>query len=226
MSVVIYRNMLNAEMKRFGEFSKTIANNLKHNNIETSIIFDDKKYRCLSNIQNHNTIIFIAHGSADTIYHKYDHKYDNHQPLINKENASVLKDKKVIAISCGTAKILGPYACTYAGCKVYLGFLHKIHFNKKNEKPCSKKYREFLTICYKNCFAEIIEKAILEKWNFSKLALILKLKLNKTVVERAQLISKSKPMYYRYHGFDQAILAVTNVADNINVFGNDREIVE
>lgn len=225
MSVAIYRNRLNGEMKRFGKFAKRIIAYVdKNNSNKIQLIFDTKKTNCLLKMQQNDTLIFISHGSADSIYHKYDHSLEEkHQILINIDNANILEGKKVIAISCGTAKELGNYACTEVGCKVYFGFLHKIHFDKKNKKPVSKNYLDFVRTCYKDCFSEILEKAISESWSFTKLRLLLKLKLQQTVLTRAENIEKIKPVYYRYHGIDQAILAVSNVGAHMIIYGNENE---
>lgn len=225
MTVAMYRNRLNAEMKRFGNFTKRISNDLTALGIQSYIVFDDNKYRCLAQMKLYDTLIFVSHGRADTIYHKYDHINENHQPLINLDNCDILSEKKVIAISCGTAKKLGNYACNKGHCKVYLGFFHKIHFDKVNKKKPSKKYIAFLTICYKECFSETIERAIVERWSFNKFKLFLKQKLQETVVNRANALSMSKPKFYKYHGIDQAVLAVMNVSDNIIIYGNPSEIV-
>ncbi|GAA0759028.1 hypothetical protein [Clostridium sartagoforme] len=233
MSVIIYRNRLNEEMKRFGKFSNEIDMNLQKYGIKINITFSDIKEECLKEIKNYDTIIIITHGSKDTLYHKYDHNYGNHQPLISvneilNENVDVLNaiaNKKIIAISCGTTQALAGIACNQGKCKTYLGFKHKIHLDKQNKKKPSNRYHEFLICCYKEVFSSVIEKAIREKWKFSKLALVLKLELKRTVLNKAEELSKRGSSFYRNHGIDQAIIAISNVADNIEIYGDKSQIV-
>lgn len=220
MSVTIYRNILNQEMKSFGKFGKKIAEKLK-----LSMIYNAKKELCLEEIIKHDTIIFITHGSAYAIFHSFDHRYERHQILVNRENIETLRNKKVIAISCGTARNLGAIACGEYGCKTYLGFYNKIHFDKKNKVPSSKKYQMFIANCYKDTFNEVLESAIKNSWTFSKLKLVLEIELRKTVTERALNLQQDKPEFYKNVGIDQAILAVSNVADNIGLFGDSQEMV-
>jgi hypothetical protein len=220
MTVTIYRNILNQEMKNFGKFSKKLAENL-----QISLVFNPHKKLCLDEMVNHDTLIFISHGSAHEIYHRFDHQTNRHQILVNRDNVKVLNDKKVIAISCGTARDLGLIACKDYGCKTYLGFFNKIHFDKKNKMPASKKYHLFVTSCYKDTFYSVLENAIKNSWTFAKLKVVLEIELKKKVTERALEINKSKPEYYKNIGIDQAILAVSNVANNIGLYGDCQEKV-
>lgn len=220
MTVTIYRNILNQEMKSFGKFSKKLAENL-----EISLVYNSHKKLCLDEMANHDTLIFISHGSAHEIFHRFDHRFDRHQILVNRDNVKVLSDKKVIAISCGTARDLGSIACNNFGCKAYLGFFNKIHFDKKNRMPASKKYHLFVTNCYKDTFYTVLENAIKNSWTFAKLKAVLEIELKKTVTERALELKHSKPDFYKNVGIDQAILAVSNVANNIGLFGDFQEKV-
>ncbi|PCN43181.1 hypothetical protein B9C88_17170 [Brevibacillus laterosporus] len=223
MAIAFYRNILNAEMKNFGRFSKRVTETLVREGQEVNVIFDPKKDYCLEQIKKHETIIIISHGSADTIFHKYDHSNEMHQILLNRDNIGILQDKKVIAISCGTARILGSDACQIGGCRAYLGFFNKIHFDKLNKKKASRKYYIFVADCYKDVFAKIIEQAIRNEWTFDKLQEVLSIELRKTVTERALSIQKDRPQYFKNHGLDQAVLAVSNVAANMMVFGDVEE---
>ncbi len=233
MAVAIYRNRLNEEMKRFGKFSIDIKNELTKKGKDVQIIFSDSKNKCLQEIGKYETVIIITHGSKDALYHKYDHKYANHQILIgkreilnnNQDVLSALKDKKIIAISCGTTQELAKIACEVGKCKTYLGFKHKIHFDKLNKQNVSDRYHEFLIHCYKDVFSKVIEQAIYEKWKFSKFAMVLRAELNKTVSNRAQQLAMRRPTFYKNHGVDQAIIAVSNVATNIEIFGDPSELI-
>ncbi|MGE4214579.1 MAG: hypothetical protein AB7E42_07390 [Anaerotignaceae bacterium] len=233
MSVIIYRNRLNEEMKRFGSFSKTITKNLDNYGIKVSIIFNDIKEKCLKEMQDHDTIIIITHGSKNALYHRYDNSYGNHQTLISANEIlnkdvdvlNAIADKKIIAISCATTQELAEIACNQGKCKTYLGFKHKIHVDKQNKKTPSSRYHDFLIKCYKEAFSRVLEKAIKENWKFSKFALVLEIELKKTVVKNAQDFPERGINFYKNHGIDQAIIAISNVAENIEIFGDKSQLI-
>jgi hypothetical protein len=233
LSVAIYRNRLNDEMKRFGKFSDDIYNHLLKKGIKINVIFNDLKTECLKEIKNHDTVIIVTHGSKDALYHRYDYKYGMHQSLIsineilnnNIDVLSVLKDKKIIAIACGTTQGLAQVACNNGHCKTYLGFKHKIHFDKLNKKDASDRYHEFLIHCYKEVFSNVIEKSIEEQWKFSKFAMVLKLELRKNVTNKAKQLADRRPNFYKNHGVDQAVIAIGNVANDIEIFGDSTQLI-
>lgn len=225
MSVSFYRNILNQEMKKFGKFTKKISENLMSDNIKTDIIFDARKGYCLKAMQKYDTIVIVSHGSANEIYHKFDRRFYNHQVLFNQENLHLMENKKIIAISCGTARNLGDNACIKGGCKAFLGFYNKIHFDKKSKERASKQYHVFIVDCYKEALTKVLESSIKNNWTFGKLKEVLKIELRQTVMRRALHIQSTRPRYYIKHGLNQAILAVMDVANNIHVFGDENEKV-
>lgn len=228
MTIGFYRNILNQEIKNFAKFSKKIVNKVNKMEIpgfEIGLIYNAKKEYCLKEIEKYDTVIFISHGSAKEIYHKYDFKEKKHQILLEESNIDLIKDKKVIAISCGTARELGPIACQIGACKVYLGFYNKIHFDKQNKSKASKKYYRFVGECYKDTFEYVIEQAIINEWTFEKTKEVLKIELRRNVTHRALTIKKTRPLYYKNNGLDQAILAVVDVANNTIVYGDSSEKV-
>ncbi|GGH11322.1 hypothetical protein [Paenibacillus segetis] len=222
MSIVFYRNRLNREMKRFGKFSRLIVGNLEEHH-PVSMIYNPYKQKCLEEMSTHETIILITHGSPNELYHKYDHKNNDHQVLLNKDNAHLLKGKKVISISCATARSFGKEVCENDGCKVFLGFSNKIHFDKKNKKNASRDYRVFIGGCYKDAFSSVIEQAILNNWSFDKIKIVLGIELRNIVVTRAINMKSTKPNYFKNNGLDQAVFAVTNLSNNIMLFGDSQE---
>ncbi|MDF2606234.1 MAG: hypothetical protein K0S34_424 [Bacillales bacterium] len=218
MSVGFYRCIKNREMSRFSKFSKRIIE--KHK--DTDVIYNPNRGRCITKINLYDTLVIIAHGGSDVIYHKYDHKNYSHQPLINKDSIQLLRGKKVIALSCLTARELGPYACETGGCKVYLGFYNKIHFDKK-DRSATIEYRKFIKECYKEAFKNVIDRAIENNWDFSKISVVLEIELKKTVMKRVENIRQYRMKFYEKHDLDKAIFAVTNVASNIRIFGDSKE---
>jgi hypothetical protein len=226
MSISIYRNILNSEMKRFGKFGKILTEELLDKGISINLVYNAIKKVCLEEMLVTDTLIFITHGSSHAIFHRFGHGKTNDQILLNKENVDCLKGKKVIAISCGTARNFGVDAYGNGeGCKVYLGFINRIHFTKKNQKKSSEKYHLFIGSCYKDTFYHVIQQAILNNWNFEKIKLVLEIELMQTVTSRALEFQDIKPKSYLNHGIDQAILAVSSVANNIRLFGNGEETI-
>lgn len=224
MSISIYRNILNREMKRFGRFGKIIVEEVGLHGISIKLVYNAIKEVCLKEMLDSETLIIISHGSSNSIYHRLGHGKMDDQILLEKKNLRHLKGKKIIAISCGTARNLGPEAYNSGeGCKVYLGFLNKIHFTKKNNIPASIKYHVFIGDCYKEVFHFVIREAILNNWNFEKIKAVMEIELMRTVTSKAIKIQNEKPLFYRNHGIGQAILAVSNVANNIKLFGNGKE---
>lgn len=236
MSIAILRNKLNKEIKRFGKFSKTIAQDMNSRNIPVDVIFEQKKSICLSKIKKYDTIVIITHGNDDVLYHKYDFKLGHHQDLINSKliNNSVelqntFKNKKIIAISCRTARVLGPAMCHNGCCKAYLGFYNQIHFDKYNNRNngyrISKEYCDLVNSCYKEVFTSVIEQAIVNRWSFNKLKNVLEIELKQKIINKSISFDCVKSSYYRKDIVGQAIIAVTDVANNIMVFGDSTEIV-
>lgn len=225
MSIAFYRNMLNKEIKNFAKFSKDIVCKFFESEKNVAMIYDAKKDFCLLEIEKYDTLVFISHGSKNEIYHRFDFKNKNHQVLLNQSNINILNNKKVIAISCGTARELGPIACEEGNCKVYLGFYNKIHFDKLNKINPSKKYHNFVSHCYKDTFRNVIEQAITNEWTFGKTKEVLKIELRKVVTSRALAIKKERPRYFKNNGLEQAILAVIDVANNTYIFGDQNEKV-
>lgn len=60
-------------------------------------------------------VLINGHGNAESI------TGHNHEVLINKKNVSLLKGKTIHALSCKTAKELGPEAVK-SGAKCYIGY--------------------------------------------------------------------------------------------------------
>lgn len=226
MSVSIYRNILNGEMKRFGKFGKRIVDNLSVKGISINLVYNPQKQICINEMNKSDTLIFISHGSANAIFHRYCFGKKLDQILFDVNNISQLKGKKVIAISCGTARILGDVACQSTnGCKVYLGFLNRIHFSKKNKKPSSAKYHNFIISCYKDTFEQTIQDAIEYNWSFQKLKLVLEMELKRNIALRTQEFKDRNYSQYNNLGIGQSIFAVMNVANNIVLFGDGQQKV-
>ncbi|EGO7742550.1 hypothetical protein FMI95_002182, partial [Enterococcus faecalis] len=185
-------------------------------------VYSSHVQKYIDEIKQGDTIIIVAHGSEEAIFHRYDHtnSVENHQYLLKSNELDVLNDNKIIAVSCGCARKLGPESVSQGKCKVFLGFMNSIHFDKKNGKHVSKYYENYVKTIYKGVFLEIIERAIIENWTFQKLGNVLSWELRKSVTEMSKKeLEVSGTHAYFGRGIDQAILAINDVAANIKIFG-------
>jgi hypothetical protein len=225
MTILIYRNRLNGDIRRFSRISKGIASGITVTSV--TINDDTKKNNFLSKIVDHDTIIIFSHGSYDQIYHRFNSgDATKIQTLLNVENMDYLIDKKVIAISCGTAKTLGLHS-TLSGCKVFLGFKGKIHYGIQGQgRSPSNYYRQFLKDCYKYAFETVIQEAVQSNWTFGKLQKVLGITLNKQVTLKLKELRENRgERYIIKHKFDMAIIAVSKVVSNLTLHGNKNEVV-
>lgn len=222
MSVYIFRNKLNQEMRTFGSFTNNIVSEAKDTGIDVDVVFSPFKDDYLENFHSGNTYIIISHGSYSGIYHKYDRSYiPQHQVLVDINNLGRLQQTKIIAISCGTAKILGPQSVSQGGCESFLGFVNAIHFDKK-DKQCDvcKYYTLYIRELYKRVFSKVLSKAVIEKWTFKKLARVLEWELKQEAVKSAENEKRKGKHAYFGRGIEQSIFAVTSSAASIKIFGN------
>lgn len=221
MSILIYRNRLNGEMKAFGKFAKNLAIN------DYKIFYGDKKESFYELCDTHSTIIIITHGDKANLFHKFDWINGHHQVLFSESNLEKLKNKNIFAISCGTSCILGREAIK-KGVNVYLGMKKSIHFDKRNKQLTVYPHHDYAIILkgiYRDIFKLGIEKAIKEKKSF----LWLKLYLEKNLVKRVQIdmaITKQKREEYFYKtGLQNILIATSHVAANIELLGNEEAIL-
>lgn len=222
MSVILYRNMLNQEMKGFGKFLKQIYGKGIDMDLPLKYVYSPYVQNYISEVSQGDTILIVAHGSEDAVFHKFDHdkSIQNHQYLMRVDSLHNLKDNKIIAISCAGARKLGPESVSQGKCKVFLGFMNSIHFDKKNGNHVSNYYENYVKSIYKAVFSKILELAIIENWTFKKLGNVLSWELRSEVTRKSmEELEKYGEHAYFGRGIDQAILAVNDVAANIKIFG-------
>ncbi|MGT2949982.1 hypothetical protein BU202_01490 [Streptococcus cuniculi] len=225
MAVVFFRNQLDANMKRFGKFSKNIVQRLStsHN---VRMVYSSRKIDYISSLNPRDTFVIISHGSSKEIYHRFKKSGVSHQNLLD----TVIPPRsagKIIAVSCGTARDLGPKYVQNGLCKAYLGFSTKLHFDKKQSqyKFVSPYYSRELKEIYKSVFEKVLTQAILNKWTFEKTARVMKFELRKLAMQRLQKIKREYPHYYQVKEISQILVAVASVANGIKVLGNSNETV-
>ncbi|WP_061591958.1 hypothetical protein [Streptococcus sanguinis] len=223
MPIVLFKNRLDGNMKRFGSFLKEIQKkSIRRQNI--SLISGDKKRDYLSNIDSSGTNIFVCHGSKDSLYHRFH--CSPKQVLL--DTTTKLSLGKVIAVSCGTGRSLGKELVKNGNCKVYLGFNTKLHFDKRNSQQTyiSPYYSQYLKEFYKEVFEDVLIKAIDSSWTFEKTRRVLEWELRKESVFKAQIKKVEYPHFYKTKEINQTVVAVTSVAKNIVIHGNGDEKVE
>lgn len=213
-------------MKSFGGFLKSIQGICNSNGITTSTVYSQKKIHYLESFNSNDTCIIVAHGSPDSIYHRFDHNYHRHQILIDLNNLNNLNGGKIIAISCACARKLGPESVTSGNCKVFLGFMNAIHFDKKdkNKRVC-KYYEQYIKEIYKAVFYKVLTSAVLGNWTFEKLADRLEWELKREAMINAKAEREKNERAYIGRGINETIVAVTDVASSIRVFGDGSQTI-
>ncbi len=233
MSVGIYRNRLNQEIKSFARFTKAVREQCSFNGKSVEVVFEDKKEQSLEKLSKHDTIIFVTHGDSNNLYHRYckDKEKRKSQILLGLSDLSneefdrkIYDNKIIIAISCCTADQLGAAVFDQTKCKAYLGFKYKIHFDRKDKKKASRKYYQFLLRCYKKIFSDVLVKAINNEWTIEEFKEKLELYSKQYISREALAIKSERPQFYINHRLDLAVFAVSHVADNIVLYNDDDDV--
>lgn len=175
----IYQFLKNPEFKQFFDESHNIKWYRKYSDFELNkSLYDD--------IENSDLVLFFTHGDDDAIlkFRYADEIVKNRFTFVNLENASILKNKKVIAFCCRSANVLGRY-CTgkEIQSKFFIGFCkdliydegftpelkslvyktYSIAFEKTLLDACDKGYtaEKFVLMLKKNII-DMLTKQILE----------------------------------------------------------------
>ena len=213
--IYLFRNILNQEMKSFGSFLKKIETSV----VGVKYIYSPNRSDYLSTLRSNNTYIIVSHGSQDEIYHRFSHNtLKKHQVLLDSSCTNNVG--KIIAISCGTAKSLGKQLVERKKCDVYLGFNSKIHFDKKNRVPPSRYYDMYLRKLYKEVFEKVLIAAITNEWTFQQLYDVLDLELRRAAIQKDKIEQQLDIKKYKSRGMKFALVAVTNVANNLVLHGD------
>lgn len=219
MSVLINRPILNRNLKRFARFLKRLDS---HSNI--TLILSPYRSEIYRKIEEHDTLIFLNHGSKSKIFHKYDNLDKNKsQILIDEKNVKLLNSKKVFAISCKTGNILGSL-CIDNGCKVYLGLDSPLEFEPDPKKFKTKRghfYMQFLESYYKNIFYDGLNQAIEEKRTFKWLRIYYEKKF-----AEASKLNGINPDLINRASLRFAKIALRNLSQSFVLHGKDSEILE
>ncbi len=217
MSVLLYRNICDKDMNSFFSIPN-IIHTKKSDGLKIELFSNRVKKLMIDKIPLFDTLIFVTHGDKENLYHSYE----NDDPLISLENIDLLNKKKVIAISCATANILGKVACE-GQCLVYLGMKYNIHRNiKNNVRDTTTNFVNLIDNIYKNAFSHVLLLALEDNYTFSKLKTIMEIELNKEVYKQNQIEKEKNLRQYNLCKLNFTIEAVTNVVDNIIIHGNEK----
>ena len=170
MKVFVYWNRKDKDCKKIFHFMSdndqdSVISVLKSNS-DFSIVHPWQFYSDRENIINiilqNDLIIFLTHGCDDSILKCRNNPVRSIDDyiLLNKENAIVLKGKKVIALCCSSAKTLGRYCVSdEIGCNTYIGFESDIVYD--NGKAL--KSRHVIYEAYKKAFKNAIDYLFVKK---------------------------------------------------------------
>lgn len=120
--------------------------------------FQDKS-EVTESIQENDYIIFMTHGTEDSIL-KYRNKPERNFSeyiLLDKNNAAILKGKVVLAFCCSSVKELGRRCVApEVGCKAYVGFEKDIVYDNGR----AEKSRHIIYESYKKAFMKSLRYAV------------------------------------------------------------------
>lgn len=218
MNILIYRStdhriLLNSM------FTENLLKELK-NDYNISIAMAEQKELNLKEIEKADLILIFSHGDTDRIFHKYSGPY-YYEDLINLSNVEIFKNKRVLVFSCFTALDLGPLA-EENGCSIYFGFTGEIN-RKLPDSIANGNFQlngggqpvDFISSVYSEVFYKLIYKAITENLTFEHFGKLMKLALDKTIVQR--LIAE-KNIPFKYHS--DGAQPVKDTAKGITLLGD------
>jgi len=219
MKIAAYQNISDREIKKICE----IADLLQSSFMDIDLISLRKCDNALNRLKEYETLIFFTHGSPTTLYHSFNDQI----ALINSEDDTIkiLNNKKVIAISCSTASVLGKKACEEE-CIVYLGMNKRLHFDILQDGENiegTKNYQDFLKNIYYNAFSTALIIGFNNNVSFEKLKNIMKIELDKEVYKQNETIKQKNQRNYQLNKFQFSLNAVLHVSENIVVHGDSSQ---
>ncbi|MBW9150990.1 hypothetical protein [Clostridium estertheticum] len=219
MKVVIYINN-NKTIKKLASLTRKIHEEISDSNkVEIVITEKHNKEYSISQMNSADIIIIFAHGGSDRIYHDYTNTNNINDIIIDKSNANIFRNKKVIAFSCYTARELGPYAVNNQNCKNYLGFYNAINRDLLNQKtPPQVEY--FFSCIYSEAFKNTMVNAINNKYTFGQIKKGLIIEMRKLIFSQVNNCGINGQRYEKCL-IPDIIFSSKNTIDGIACFGDD-----
>lgn len=174
--------------------------------------FKDKN-EIFKEIQHNELIIFLTHGTEKQIlkYQNSPERNIEEYVLIDQKNASLLKDKVVLAFCCASAKTLGRYCVSsQIGCKAYVGFERDIVYdNGKAEKT-----RHIIYESYKIAFMKGLKYAVKTKCSIQEYQMKLVQYLRSEAV-KAIMKSENHSLHNMYSGTVEGLVALGDIKQSL-----------
>ncbi len=174
----------------------------------------------LEKIKEADTVIIFAHGGDDKIFHSYPDSYTEEEILIDNDNVSILKDKKVIAFSCYTARKLGLTAVNNEECICYMGFFDAINRQLIMDKSCTPSEVEFFLNSINNeAFKKVLIEAVNNNMKIKDICKRLNHEIRISALENIENCGIGEVKFKNKY-IPQIMLTIGNTADGIRYYGD------
>jgi len=183
MKLVIYINK-NKSIKKLAVLEKMHDEISDIANVEIVITENQIKDDNITHMNSADVLIIFAHGGPDKIYHDYTNSVNSNDIIIDKTNANIFSNKKVIVFSCYTARELGPYAVDSENCTCYLGFYDAMYRELKNKKKTPPQVEYFFNSIYSEAFKNTIVNAINRKFTFNQIKKYLEIEIRRLLTSQ------------------------------------------
>lgn len=183
MKLFLYWNYKDTDSKKIYQFLKNpdFKNTIEENHdLEWCCKYSDFELneKLMSEIEKSDLLLFFTHGDDDAIlkFRYNDEIVKKRFTFIDLENASILKNKKVIAFCCRSAKVLGQYCISdEIQSKFFIGFSDDLIYSEGFTG-------EFKNIVYKT-YSLAFEKVLLDAMHKSYTAKRFVLMLKKNIID-------------------------------------------
>lgn len=178
MNIFIYWNYKDNDSKKMYQFlnESFFADNIGCNKIiKFKKAYEDFEIddSLCADMVNSDIILFFTHGDDDAIlkFRYYNELVKERFIFLDKKNANLLKEKKVIAICCRSANLLGKYCIgENVQCKFFVGFQGDLIYNE----GFSDELKSLIYKAYSNAFKSAFIDAYNNKLTAERFVLILK----------------------------------------------------
>lgn len=178
MNIFLYWNYKDQDSKKIYQF---LNNTSFRASLEAShnVVFHREFHdfplddRLLNEIADSDLVLFFTHGDDDAIlkFRYNDESVKKRFTFVDLENASVLKNKKVLAFCCRSANILGRYCVDKdIESKFFVGFSDDLIYSEN----FSVDFKNIVYKTYSNAFEKTLIDACNKNWSADKFVLMLR----------------------------------------------------
>lgn len=189
MNIFLYWNKIDSDSKKIYKFIKDpeFRNALQSNN---NVCFCEPFSRAfkvdqviLKEIEKSDLVMFFTHGEEDTIL-KATYNFDEEKKIfsfVDTENDRILSQKRVIAICCDSAKVLGTHCVSDAVKSIfYIGFTDSIIY----DDPEHTNVKSLVYDSYSNAFKESFMYSMSSKCTAFEFARFLRKSINDMITRK------------------------------------------